>query len=238
MRTLLVSILLPSLLAFAIPACAEEATNTPAAGIEQSVRAPKPASDWTIDTSVTMKSGRDFMDQGFTFTENAVVQLDITACKDDWCFDLWRADTRKKSEHETDFQVWKNITVGTGSIQLKAAYYELSGPNVPEVKFTYRHPLSDTCDLAGSYEHLWHGFKETVLKAKGSCTWKVSERVSIDAFTQITHTKNFDQWVPGAEIGASTTLGNDLRLRSFVRGFGGRDPDVFFGVSLSRSFGN
>lgn len=229
MRTKLLGILLSVL--FAFPAMA---ADTPAG----SDPAPVPvASDWTLDTSVTWKSGREFMDQGFLFTGNNVRELDATLCKDGLCFNLWRADTRKKSEHETDFQVWKDFALGGGTLQLKAAYYELAGPDVPEVKVTYTYPLGTACSVAASYEELWNGFRDTVAKAKGSCGIPVSDRVTINASAQISHTENFDQWVPGGEIGASIAIGKGFGLRTFVKGYGGREPDMVGGISLSKSFG-
>ncbi|MDB5195345.1 MAG: hypothetical protein JWO84_529 [Parcubacteria group bacterium] len=250
MRTMLVSILLSSgvVLASVAPAMAQETapitlaaatdTSRPAGGETTTlVAAPSPTAQWTLNTSFTAKSGRDFEKQGFTLTKNPVTEKELTLCNTGGlCFDLWRADTKLAKEHETDFQVWKDFKVGASTLQVKGAYYELAGPDVWDTTWTLTHPLGKACAIAGSYEWDGGGFKENAIQAKGSCSWKVSEHATIDGALQISHSENFKQWVPGAEIGVSFALPYDINVRPFVKGFGGREPAAFFGVSVAKAF--
>lgn len=194
---------------------------------------------WELSTTATLATGRIFADQGFVLTEEPVIELDATACRDAVCVGIWRAQSLvgDNSVHETDFTVAYSFAAGDNSLEIKAGVFELPGPEVIDVSFSATRDVSDVCAATGSVELMRGGFEDTVFKAQLGCTAQFNNsNLGWDASSSVIHS----DWSGNASFGYQALLyyqyNSGVRLTAGVKGFVSDEAGQVGFVSISRSF--
>ncbi|KND49595.1 MAG: hypothetical protein AB203_00745 [Parcubacteria bacterium C7867-008] len=141
----------------------------------------------SFNGGITLQSGRPFPQQGINLTDRTTSEVSGTVCYGSLCGGVWHAETGKKSLNETDYTLNYGVDAGKAHVDFQVAGYAVAGKNIPEGKVTVSYPISGSCSSFASYEKLGGGFKETVLEAGGTCSIKLSERVSLGVTPAIAH---------------------------------------------------
>ncbi|HEX2792668.1 MAG TPA: hypothetical protein VHO23_03055 [Candidatus Paceibacterota bacterium] len=197
-----------------------------------------PEAGRSANASVTLASGRVFADQGYTVTDNPVVEFDFTVEYEGWSFNLWHAESLsgERFARETDLTLGKEFEAGPFTGFVQGAYFIVPGNDIPEAMAGLRYPLSDACSLTGSYEAMWGGFKTRVTKVELSCDLPVSERATLSLAPAAAHDTDAGRIALGGTVEATYAVSGDIAIGAFVTGYASKESDAIVGIRVSRGF--
>lgn len=191
-----------------------------------------------VTTYGSVASGRIFADQGFTLTEDPVVEFGTTVCSGDWCGDVWVAEslTGREEDHELDVAVWRTFSLGETSVETKLAWYELPGEEVWAATVTATHPLTEACEASASYQVMWAGFTDHVYKVEGSCTFETPvENLSATVSAGPVYSSWADSTSLSYEASLDYSLTDSLSLSFSLSGYEGKfDSGTVFAIGFAR----
>jgi hypothetical protein len=201
--------------------------------------APALAEEPTVSISGAVANGRIFADQGFTLTDEPVVELDLTVCKEDTCVNLWTAQSLvgRSEDHETDVAIWRDFGSDKFIFQVKVAYFEVPGKDIWEGQLTGTYQVTNNCSVALSYEQMAGGYEEKVLKAKAPCSVNLRDGWTMSIAPAIAHSEASPGTTGGLELDFSRALDNGVTIRFYGKGYARDDAsDGILGIQLSADF--
>lgn len=193
---------------------------------------------WTLDGVAKVESGRIFREQGFTLYDGPTIVGDLTACRGNFCADLWRAQTSETAMNETDLTVWWSVPLAEGiTFQPNVAFFEL-----PEFKDVWRGRLtltvqtSENCNVSVNADVLRGGLDSEVLRGQFGCNHQLSEDLSLNWRAGAAYDRAFRNTSGLYHVGVSTHVGQ-WTGELYGEGFAGtHESDAIVGVSVARRF--
>lgn len=168
------------------------------------------------------------------FLTNWNVSRDFSLALDVWNAEALDSDNQAVTDavHETDLELegtWRDV-VNEWDFRVKAAIYEISGPEIYSVRFAADHPIGEHCTGTGSLELMQGAFDFGVLKGNVACrgTWRGWTGTAEAGVTY--NTLNDRGTVPFMLM---ATYGETFSVGPYVRGYAGDRIEPAFGVQFA-----
>ncbi len=187
-------------------------------------QAAKPADD-SSKISVTalfdIDFGRVFQEQAFTLTHHTVAVGDLIANWNNWCGELWRAQSidGRGQDEENDEYLCYNVHFGAMTLQGNIARFEL--PHSKEVwrfRGSLSYPVSDQCTGTAYVDFMRGGFVTEVGKVEAACSIPLSTDLAFSPKMQLAYDTKFDVMTIGFDIGFDAKVAG-FGVRPFVKGY-------------------
>ncbi len=154
-------------------------------------------------------------------------------------FDVWNTEAIeernnsaiRRAVHETDLELegtWHDA-LNEWDFRVKAAVYEISGPEIYSVRFAADHPIGEHCTGTGSLELMQGAFDFEIWQANVVCsgTWRgwtgtAEAGVASNTLNELTT-------VP---FMLRATYGNTVSIGPYIRGYAGESSRATLGLQV------